>query len=106
LFAVHTEQTKGAEPCQSGSDSEELDDEHDSEVVDLGCVRVMKDVLPQNAPGCPESKLYALVLTPTRELALQVHKHLAAAAAYTGIKVSSRQASHTETVLIVPSASM
>ena len=31
--------------------------------------------------------LVALILTPTRELALQVHSHIKAAAKYTGIKV-------------------
>lgn len=41
-----------------------------------------------------ESKLCALVLTPTRELALQVHKHLTVAAAYTSIKVSYTQSTN------------
>ena len=34
-------------------------------------------------------RLVALILTPTRELALQVHSHIRAAAKYTGIKVGS-----------------
>ncbi|KAK7865654.1 hypothetical protein R5R35_006911 [Gryllus longicercus] len=33
-------------------------------------------------------KLYALILTPTRELAIQVHNHLIAVAKYTGIKIA------------------
>ncbi len=36
----------------------------------------------------PKKKLRALVLTPTRELAIQVKDHLEAAAKFTGIKVS------------------
>ncbi|XP_013119538.2 ATP-dependent RNA helicase ddx24 [Stomoxys calcitrans] len=35
------------------------------------------------------SPLYALVLTPTRELAVQVKDHLVAAAKYTGIKIAA-----------------
>ena len=34
-----------------------------------------------------DSPLYALVLTPTRELAIQVKDHIVAAAKYTGIQV-------------------
>jgi len=59
-----------------------------SELVDIGCVQVVSDVSPHNTKGYPEPKLYALVLTPTRELAMQVHRHLTSAAKYTGIKVS------------------
>lgn len=36
-----------------------------------------------------ENPLYALVLTPTRELAVQVKDHLVAIAKYTGIKVAA-----------------
>ncbi|KAH8299767.1 hypothetical protein KR044_005778 [Drosophila immigrans] len=36
-----------------------------------------------------QSPLYALVLTPTRELAVQVKNHLVAAAKYTGIRVAA-----------------
>ncbi|KAJ9580891.1 hypothetical protein L9F63_023936 [Diploptera punctata] len=35
-----------------------------------------------------DSKLYALILTPTRELAIQINNHLKAAAKYTGIKIA------------------
>ncbi|XP_047002062.1 ATP-dependent RNA helicase DDX24 isoform X1 [Schistocerca americana] len=43
------------------------------------------DSISQEKSG---GKLYALVLTPTRELAIQVRNHLVAVAKYTGIKVS------------------
>ncbi|PNF41284.1 hypothetical protein B7P43_G01468 [Cryptotermes secundus] len=86
--AVHAKRTIEAEPCQSENEYEEHEDENSREMVGLGCVQVMKDVSPHNTPGCSQSKLYALVLTPTRELAMQVHKHLTAAARYTGIKIA------------------
>ena len=35
-----------------------------------------------------QSRVYALVLTPTRELCVQVKQHLAAAAKYTQLNVS------------------
>lgn len=61
------------------------------ELVDIGCAQVVSDVSLHSTKGYPESKLYALVLTPTRELAMQVHRHLTSAAKYTGIKVSRSQ---------------
>lgn len=42
-----------------------------------------------NAKTCNPNPLYALVLTPTRELAVQVKDHLVAVAKYTGIKVAA-----------------
>jgi len=77
--------TDDAESCESGTEPEGCDN---SELVDIGCAQVVSDVSPNNTKGYPESKLYALVLTPTRELAMQVHRHLTSAAKYTGIKVS------------------
>ncbi|XP_066137965.1 ATP-dependent RNA helicase DDX24 isoform X2 [Euwallacea fornicatus] len=61
------------------------DDEEDLELNDqtLGCVQAYK--IKRNSIVKP---LYALILTPTRELALQVTKHLTLAAKYTGIKVA------------------
>ncbi|XP_067006519.2 ATP-dependent RNA helicase DDX24 [Anabrus simplex] len=71
---------------REGSSSEE--DEEDS--VDesrsgIGCVKVIDDIEPTSRPT---KKLYALILTPTRELAMQVRDHLVAAAKYTGIRVA------------------
>lgn len=42
-----------------------------------------------NDKNCSANPLYALVLTPTRELAVQVKDHLVAVAKYTGIKVAA-----------------
>lgn len=67
-----------AESHQHDSVSEDSDNED----------QCMDDASFCGATGYPESKLYALVLTPTRELAMQVHKHLTTVAAYIDIKVS------------------
>lgn len=44
---------------------------------------------PNDHQQSDEKPLYALVLTPTRELAVQVKDHLVAVAKYTGIKVAA-----------------
>lgn len=80
-FLVYTERTDDVESYQNESGSEECDNE--DQFMDDDSFHV-----------AAESKLYALVLTPTRELAMQVHKHLTLAAAYTGIKVSYRQSTN------------
>ncbi|KAJ4435535.1 hypothetical protein ANN_18151, partial [Periplaneta americana] len=79
------------ESNQNESDSEEsVEDSPDEDLADIDCVKVVKNVAENDTSDTPnpESRLYALVLTPTRELAMQVHKHLIAAAKYTGIKVA------------------
>jgi hypothetical protein len=77
--------TDDAESYENETDPEDCDN---SELVDIGHAQVVSDVSLHNTRVYPESKLYALVLTPTRELAMQVHRHLTSAAKYTGIKVS------------------
>ncbi|XP_046386404.1 ATP-dependent RNA helicase DDX24 isoform X2 [Ischnura elegans] len=59
----------------------------------LGCVKVVYNVeLPGTTKKMPvikpENRFWALILAPTRELAIQVYKHLLAAAKYTGIKMA------------------
>nr|CAD7195995.1 unnamed protein product [Timema douglasi] len=62
----------------------------------IGCVKVVDNVELGEAywadSGKPleqhTKKLYALILTPTRELAIQVKNHLVAASKYTDIKVA------------------
>lgn len=85
LFSGDPKMTDDAESYENGTEPEGCDN---SELMDIGCAQVVSDVSPHNTKGYPESKLYALVLTPTRELAIQVHRHLTSAAKYTGIKVS------------------
>ena len=53
------------------------DEESDDEVV----CNLLK---PEDFVGPP---LYALIVTPTRELAMQINQHLRDVAKYTGIKV-------------------
>lgn len=79
------ENDEGAEDQNQG-DSDE--DEHsDVEDEQLGCVRVIKnadfdfDEKPADAQSRP---LLGLVLTPTRELAVQVKHHIDAVAKFTG----------------------
>ncbi len=87
----------------------------DGEDVETGCVRIVNDVVfdfeedpdefiappleileevGRGAAPAPEPKgrgrLRALVLTPTRELALQVKDHIEAAAKYTPVKVGRK----------------
>ncbi|CAH1253625.1 DDX24 [Branchiostoma lanceolatum] len=93
-------------PEVEGDKVEEEEDEEDEELVldsaGLGCVHVEDDITlppelealqqtpPQPAPTPLKvvSPLLALVLTPTRELAVQVANHIKAAAKYTNVKVA------------------
>ncbi|KAG5880257.1 hypothetical protein JTB14_027322 [Gonioctena quinquepunctata] len=68
------------------SDSEESDFENEVEANEMGCVKVVNDMkLKEYSTMKP---LYALILTPTRELAMQVRSHLMTIAKYTGINVA------------------
>uniref|UniRef100_A0A1B6F8Y5 ATP-dependent RNA helicase n=1 Tax=Cuerna arida TaxID=1464854 RepID=A0A1B6F8Y5_9HEMI len=71
-----------------GEDSASESDQEDGDIDGVGCVRVINlgkaDGTDQQRPA---QKLWALILTPTRELAVQVKDHLVAALKYTDIKV-------------------
>lgn len=75
------------------SDYEEYDDDFDGTAQ---CVKVIDNITSGfPSSGMIDSKtkytprpLYALILTPTRELAVQISQHLKAAAKYTTISVS------------------
>ncbi|XP_063990842.1 ATP-dependent RNA helicase DDX24 [Diachasmimorpha longicaudata] len=56
----------------------------------MGCVRVIEniDLNDLSAPSHLPRPLYALILTPTRELAIQIKNHISRAAKYTDIKVA------------------
>ncbi|XP_034242516.1 ATP-dependent RNA helicase DDX24 [Thrips palmi] len=78
------------------SDCEEYGDDFDSFDGTAQCVKVI-DNITSGFPTVGESNsktryiskpLYALILTPTRELAVQISQHLKAAAKYTTISVS------------------
>ncbi|KAK6622073.1 hypothetical protein RUM44_001880 [Polyplax serrata] len=71
------------------SDTESEDDDDDEESwekqnVGIGCVKVK--TLSTSAKK--NNKLFALILTPTRELAVQVKDHLADICKYTDIKIA------------------
>ncbi|XP_045505486.1 DEAD-box ATP-dependent RNA helicase 13 [Colias croceus] len=65
-------------------------DEVDAERTGIGCVKVLDDINISSQTIVKTGKpLYALILTPTRELAIQISRHLIAVAKYTGIKVAT-----------------
>ncbi|XP_026728511.1 DEAD-box ATP-dependent RNA helicase 13 [Trichoplusia ni] len=77
------------------ADDEELDDQGDEDEVDeneqgIGCVKVLDNIeIPGHVSMKTGKPLYALIITPTRELAIQISRHLVAVAKYTGIKVAT-----------------
>ncbi|XP_045540390.1 ATP-dependent RNA helicase DDX24 [Papilio machaon] len=72
------------------NDGEETDGVDEVDENGIGCVKVIDDVeMPGHVEVRTGKPLYALILTPTRELAIQISRHLIAAAKYTGIKVAT-----------------
>ncbi|XP_075165605.1 ATP-dependent RNA helicase DDX24 [Haematobia irritans] len=71
-----------AKTKQSKEDKEEFETEDISMEVD-------SDMSDNEEKEDNQNPLYALVLTPTRELAVQVKDHLVTAAKYTGIKIAA-----------------
>ncbi|XP_063387952.1 ATP-dependent RNA helicase DDX24 [Cydia fagiglandana] len=73
----------------SGEDTESQD-EVDGDEEGMGCVKVIDNIeLPGTEVVRTGSPLYALILTPTRELAMQISQHLKAVAKYTGIRIAT-----------------
>ncbi|XP_011866612.1 PREDICTED: ATP-dependent RNA helicase DDX24 [Vollenhovia emeryi] len=67
---------------ESGSEDEDLSEFEN-------CVSVVNDVKLDDCHNIPtKAPLYALILTPTRELAVQIKSHLTQAAKYTDIKIA------------------
>ncbi|XP_066551063.1 ATP-dependent RNA helicase DDX24 [Amia ocellicauda] len=78
-------------------EEEEDDEEEISDTQMMGCVKVIEDIefdfdthekTKSKAKHNPNSPLLGLVLTPTRELAVQVKHHIDAVAQFTGIKTA------------------
>ncbi|CAH1980856.1 unnamed protein product [Acanthoscelides obtectus] len=67
------------------SDSE-LEEEDLNEDDETGCVKVINNI--EMSKSQYTKPLYALILTPTRELAMQVKNHLEAVAKYTGLHIA------------------
>ena len=72
------EQTKGDELVEEEEKEDTQEDEEEEEEED--------PTTDKNDPSQSDG-LFALIMTPTRELAVQVKNHLVAIAKYTGIKV-------------------
>lgn len=53
----------------------------------IGCVRVIDNIKMESQQRKSEKPLYALILTPTRELAVQIKDHLTKITKYTDLKV-------------------
>ncbi|KAG5324186.1 DDX24 helicase, partial [Acromyrmex heyeri] len=72
--------------------SEKDTEESDSESIVLSefdnCVNIVNDKKLDDCHNIPTKPLYALILTPTRELAIQIKNHLTQAAKYTDIKIA------------------
>lgn len=69
----------------------ESDEEGEIESINedgIGCVRVINNIKMNDVHSYAKKPLYALILTPTRELAIQIKNHLTKAAMYTDIKVN------------------
>ncbi|KAJ8925473.1 hypothetical protein NQ315_009307 [Exocentrus adspersus] len=80
--AIVTQSVEENEP-----DSEESEFEMDASEIrrhETGCTKSVNIVTKSNSV----KPLYALILTPTRELAVQIRNHLVAVAKYTGINIA------------------
>ncbi|XP_034431620.1 ATP-dependent RNA helicase DDX24 [Hippoglossus hippoglossus] len=97
--AVEEEEDEGVSDQDQGDsdDGEEDEDEHSGEDEDedqtLGCVKVIEDAefdldAEEKPAGGRNQPLLGLVLTPTRELAVQVKHHIDAVAKFTDIKTA------------------
>ncbi|KAK1130176.1 hypothetical protein K0M31_018316 [Melipona bicolor] len=77
------------EMIENDNSSSESDYEEDESLNEnnIGCVRVINNV-KMNETQNYTKPLYALILTPTRELAIQIKNHLTKAVKYTDIKIA------------------
>lgn len=74
---------------ESNSEEDEEDLEENNLNADgIGCVRVIDNIKLEESKISSQKPLYALILTPTRELAIQIKNHLVKAAKYTNIKIA------------------
>ncbi|XP_076761647.1 ATP-dependent RNA helicase DDX24 [Xylocopa sonorina] len=72
----------------SSSDSDYEEDTENINENNIGCVRVINNIDIDKAQNYLNKPLYALILTPTRELAIQIKNHLTKALKYTDIKIA------------------
>ncbi|KAJ2941225.1 hypothetical protein O0L34_g3420 [Tuta absoluta] len=82
---VSNVQEEDVEKSEASGEEEEIDENEQG----IGCVKVI-DNIEMPTPAVRTGKpLYALILTPTRELAIQISGHLIAVAKYTGIRIAT-----------------
>ncbi|KAM4689990.1 ATP-dependent RNA helicase DDX24 [Rhinophrynus dorsalis] len=98
--AAQSEEEEGEALQGPGEEDENItqgdSSEEEDESLQMGCVKVVKDVdvnfnsAPPSNPisGDKKKPLLGLVVTPTRELAVQVKHHIDAVAKFTGIKTA------------------
>ncbi|XP_012141553.2 ATP-dependent RNA helicase DDX24 [Megachile rotundata] len=72
----------------SSSETDHEEDIDDVNENNIGCIRVIDKVKINEDEHYAKKPLYALILTPTRELAIQIKDHLTKAAKYTDIKIA------------------
>lgn len=80
------------ETGENENSSSECDYNEDVDSINgggIGCVRVINNIQIGKPQNHVQKPLFALILTPTRELAIQIKDHLTKAAKYTDIHVSS-----------------
>ncbi|XP_017778177.1 PREDICTED: ATP-dependent RNA helicase DDX24 [Nicrophorus vespilloides] len=90
-YEAESDDNEESEADENESEEEEVENEDSEETTNgIGCVKVIDDI---DIPGIqlPKKKrknpLYALILTPTRELAVQIKNHLLPIAKSVGIQL-------------------
>ncbi|KAJ8710555.1 hypothetical protein PYW08_009070 [Mythimna loreyi] len=87
---VDEEQGSEESGDEESDGNEDFPDEGNENEQGIGCVKVVDNIeIPGHVSMKTGKPLYALILTPTRELAIQISRHLIAAAKYTGIRVAT-----------------
>ncbi|XP_076625219.1 ATP-dependent RNA helicase DDX24 [Colletes latitarsis] len=74
---------------ENNHSSSESDYEGDDDINEsIGCIRVINNIEINKPRNYSQKPLYALILTPTRELAVQIKNHLTKVAKYTDVKIA------------------
>lgn len=69
------------------ADDISTESENEDLVKSENCMKVVNNAKFDDCQNVPTKPLYALIITPTRELAIQIKNHLTQAAKYTDINV-------------------
>ncbi|XP_053618288.1 ATP-dependent RNA helicase DDX24 [Plodia interpunctella] len=89
--AVHSDdESENGENMDEDSEGSQNEEDIDEDEQGIGCVKVIDDIdIPGQVVTKTGKPLYALILTPTRELAIQISRHLIAVAKYSGIRIAT-----------------